>query len=188
MSRRQKPLRPIDPRERGIGPLARLGDGAPRAVTFSTRPPSATIRVPSRRVPAWKIMTPSSLRRRIKAADLASPWHSRRGSRSWPSPRSSAVSSLQRRLKRSSTPSAVASSAARRSDLQPHHQHLAFRIAEADIIFDQLGPVRRRSSARHRARPDTAMPRACRAATVGWMIASMVRRARISGVMTGAGE
>ena len=43
--------------------------------------------------------------------------------------------------------------------LQPQHQHLAFRVAEAGVELDQLGAVARWPSARRTARRDRARPR-----------------------------
>ena len=131
-------LRPVDPIDRvdrrGPGPR----DGLPRAQTLSTRPPLARMRAPSALVPAWK--TP-----RLRPA------RPRRGRRS-PSPRVTVGITLGRHhhgQRRLVVPAqieilqhAVAGGDQRRQQVrhQAQHQHLAFGIAEADIVFDQLRP------------------------------------------------
>ncbi len=69
---------------------------------------------------------------------------------------------------------------------EPHHQHLAFRIAEADIVFDEFRPLGGDHQAGKedalKGYPLSAMPR-----IVGSMI-SFIVRSTISGVITGAGE
>ena len=56
---------------------------------------------------------------------------------------------------------AVAGCQQRRHDVRhhPEHQHLAFGIAEADIVFEQLRSLLPSASGRHRARRWNGMPR-----------------------------
>ena len=180
-------LRPVD---RGR-PLRRRAP-APRrcrgrcAVTFSTRPPCARIRPFSRRVPAWKISTPGS------AAASASPRISE------PVAYDAGIAvrrhhHRQRRLVAPAHADLVEHAVDRGVQdgqeivLQPQHQHLAFGIAEADVVFDELWPLCRRSSARRRARRERRCRARASAATVGRMI-SAITRSIIASVMIGAGE
>jgi hypothetical protein len=73
-----------------------------------------------------------------------------------------------------------------KSPFDPRHDRLAFGIAEADIIFDQLGPLggQHQPGIEHAAerRPARAIARA-----VGRTISSIARAFEL-GVSTGAGE
>ena len=98
-----------------------------------------------------------------------------------------AASSRHLRSNFASAPSAVASSAASKSDFSRIIRSLTFRIAESHIVFDQLRPFVRDIIRPANKTPLNGVPRLAMPATVGRMISTMVRSI-ITGVMTGAGE
>jgi hypothetical protein len=147
----------------------------PMAQTFSTRPPLARMRPSSAAfVPAWKISTPSTLRRihsrpvddrafRIVARiALRGHHHGERGV---------VIPAQIERLQH-----AVAGRKQRRHEVrhQAQHQHLRLGIAEARVVFDQLRTVLRDHEAGEQHALVTAHPSAI-ARSVGSMISLIVR-------------
>ena len=81
--------------------------------------------------------------RRPRCPSIAPPVSRRAGiAAAPPSPRSAPIGRRRRGARSSaSRPSAHGEQQLEQVALEPQHQHLAFRIAEAGVIFDQLGPV-----------------------------------------------
>ena len=100
----------------------------------------------------------------------------------------SATSSNQRRLKFFNCPSAHGDQ--RRHDVRhhPQHQHLAFRIAEAGVVFERVSDRPWSPSRRHRARPcnGDAHRLQCAQRRIDHLLHHL--RVHIASVSTGAGE
>ena len=176
MSRRQKPSESRSRRPPHRPRRAPRRRSRASAVTLSTRPPLATSAPPSQRGPG---LEDHRRRRRSSPMTIAPPLaRACRDSRSRPSPRSAPWSAEKAgggSARRGFARRRAASARAGRSS-KPHHQHLAFGIAEAGIILDQLRPL----GGQHQAGIEHAEIRACLASasarTVGSTISSIARR------------
>ncbi len=184
MSRRQKPLRPVDPVEGRVARLCASRTSRPSAVHASTRPPSATSAAPvalragleHQGAGRLGLREPADLRTLGDGAGIAGGGHDD-GQRHLVAP-----------LRHDAREVALGGREQQRHQIggEARHQHLAFGIAEAGVVLDQHRALVRQ----HQAGVGDAregVPRARMPSRVGRMIRA-ITSASSSGVRTGAGE